>query len=136
MESREDGLAGSEEKVNSPRVPRAAEFDEFVSGDACNCSEESALVEAVCLCASEAGLRSCPQGGSNGLLTGLGDVAAYIRANPVRAGLCDDSKDYRFAGCVMPGYPELDMDADDYWPRFWRIYWKLRENDDSSASPL
>ncbi|MEZ5323530.1 MAG: hypothetical protein R3F19_00470 [Verrucomicrobiales bacterium] len=67
---------------------------------------------------------------------GLGDVAAYIRANPVRAGLCDDSKDYRFAGCVMPGYPELDIDADDYWPRFWRIYWKLRDDDDSSASPL
>jgi hypothetical protein len=27
----------------------------------------------------------------------------------------------------VPGYPELDIRADDYWLRFWRIYAYVRE---------
>lgn len=49
-------------------------------------------------------------------------VAHYIVQNPVRAGLVARWEDYAFTGCSVPGYPELDPRADDYWLRFWRIY--------------
>jgi putative transposase len=58
---------------------------------------------------------------------GLGEVSAYIRANPVRAGLCKESKEYPFSGCVVPGYPDLDIDEECYWDRFWKVYWTLRD---------
>ncbi len=59
----------------------------------------------------------------------ISDVATYIRDNPVRAGLCQTSQDYLFAGCLVPGYPELDIDTDDFWVRFWRVYRHLRESE-------
>jgi len=52
-------------------------------------------------------------------------VAWYIRANPLRAGLVNDEMGlslYPFNGCLAPGYPELDINAVDYWPRFWRVF--------------
>jgi REP element-mobilizing transposase RayT len=50
------------------------------------------------------------------------NLANYIFENPVRAGLAQCSADYPFLGCCVPGYPELDVRAADYWERFWRVY--------------
>jgi putative transposase len=53
---------------------------------------------------------------------GFAQVANYIAANPVRAGLVEHSSDYPFTGCCVPGYPEFEVRAPDYWDRFWRCY--------------
>jgi putative transposase len=50
------------------------------------------------------------------------NVAAYIRENPTRAGFAADWRQWPHAGCMLPGYPELDPAAETYWPSFWRIY--------------
>lgn len=52
-------------------------------------------------------------------------TAHYIRENPVRASLVAKPKDYPFLGCCLPGYPEIDANAEDYWERFWRIHCTL-----------
>ncbi len=58
-------------------------------------------------------------------------VAWYIRANPLRAGLVaseDELASYPYSGCLVPGYPELDITGADYWQRLWRIQEYLRES--------
>ncbi len=50
------------------------------------------------------------------------DLAKYVLQNPVRAGLADRPIDYPFLGCCLPGYPEMDVRAPDFWERFWRIH--------------
>lgn len=73
------------------------------------------------------------------------NVVEYIARNPERRGLVppDGFRDYKFTGCLVPGYPELTPWIDDYWDRFWRTYSYLRtnglirsfqENDQSDAS--
>jgi len=52
---------------------------------------------------------------------GVESVANYIAENPVRAGLVNERSAWPFVGCVVPGYPELDPHAQDYWLRYWRI---------------
>jgi putative transposase len=52
----------------------------------------------------------------------LPGVAQYIFENPVRAGLVARWEDYPRLGCCVPGYPEFDVRATDYWDRFWRCY--------------
>ena len=56
------------------------------------------------------------------------DLVEYIARNPERAGLVgqDEFKSYKYTGALMPGYPDLYIWSDDYWPRFWSIYSKLR----------
>ena len=49
-------------------------------------------------------------------------VAHYVFDNPVRAGLVARWQDYTYLGCCVPGYPEFDVRAADYWERFWRCY--------------
>ena len=57
-------------------------------------------------------------------------VAEYIARNPERANLVrpDGYRDYKYTGCLIPGYPELIPWLDDYWDRFWRTYSYLRNN--------
>jgi REP element-mobilizing transposase RayT len=57
------------------------------------------------------------------------NVAEYIARNPERAGLVapDKFRDYKYTGCLVPGYPDLIPWQDDYWDLFWRIYVRLRE---------
>ena len=50
-------------------------------------------------------------------------VAFYIAENPVRASLTEDPSTWPFCDAVIPGYPELTFSADDYWDRFWRLYY-------------
>ncbi len=54
-------------------------------------------------------------------------VAQYIRDNPVRKGLVKEARAYPFSGALVPGYPELDLEDIDFWPRFWRIYGSMAE---------
>ncbi|MDF1659625.1 MAG: hypothetical protein P1U58_18550 [Verrucomicrobiales bacterium] len=58
-------------------------------------------------------------------------VAGYVRENPLRAGLVteDSLSEYRWGGCLVPGYPELDVRADGFWDSYWKIYWQLRDSE-------
>jgi REP element-mobilizing transposase RayT len=57
-------------------------------------------------------------------------VAEYIARNPERAGLVrvDGFREYKYTGCLIPGYPELNPCMEDYWERFWKTYSYLRTN--------
>jgi hypothetical protein len=50
------------------------------------------------------------------------NVAEYIARNPERAQLvpADGFAQYKYTGCLVPGYPELKPFEPDYWDRFWR----------------
>jgi putative transposase len=52
-------------------------------------------------------------------------AALYIRENSVRAGLSENWTDWPFAGCMIPGYPDLWPTGEAFWGTFWRIYHKL-----------
>jgi putative transposase len=58
------------------------------------------------------------------------DLVNYIALNPERAKLVptDGYRGYKYTGCLVPGYPDLTLWQDDYWPRFWRVYSFLRES--------
>jgi putative transposase len=58
------------------------------------------------------------------------ELVEYIARNPERKGLVpvDGFATYKFSGCLVPGYPELQPWAKDYWPRFWRCYSFLRRH--------
>ena len=62
----------------------------------------------------------------------------YIAANPVEEELTAKAEDWEFTGCVIPGYPKLNPLVEDYWPKFWRIFGKLRQPDAGNIkrSPL
>lgn len=57
------------------------------------------------------------------------NLVDYIARNPERKGLVavDRFHDYRFTGCLVPGYPELNLRQQDFWMRFWRTYAFLRK---------
>ncbi len=61
-------------------------------------------------------------------------VCFYIAANPVRAELIREKEVWPFTGCVIPGYPKLNPADEDFWPKFWRIYGKLRQSDAGISS--
>ena len=48
-------------------------------------------------------------------------IAAYIADNPVRAGLVQARELWPYTGCIIPGYPELQLSLRDYWQRYWRV---------------
>jgi hypothetical protein len=58
------------------------------------------------------------------------DLAEYIARNPERKQIVpvDGYRDYKFTGCLIPGYPEITPWQADYWTRFWRTYSFLRKN--------
>lgn len=58
------------------------------------------------------------------------EVVKYIARNPERAGIVPRNafREYKYTGCLMPGYPELSPWQTDYWQRFWRIYSYLQTN--------
>ena len=56
------------------------------------------------------------------------NMASYIRQNPARAGLVDDeTQPWSFECCLIPGYPNLNPRQDDFWDRFWKIYYLMIE---------
>ncbi|HVX62946.1 MAG TPA: hypothetical protein VHC19_20160 [Pirellulales bacterium] len=54
-------------------------------------------------------------------------VAEYIARNPERAGLvaADRYRDYKYTGCLVPGYPDLSPWQEGYWELFWKLYTRL-----------
>ncbi|WP_252854987.1 hypothetical protein [Aeoliella straminimaris] len=61
--------------------------------------------------------------------TAFENLVDYIARNPERRGLvpADRYRDYKYTGCLIPGYPELDLWQLDFWPRFWRTCSFLRK---------
>ena len=49
-------------------------------------------------------------------------VAFYILENPVRKALVAAPSEYPFCGCVVPGYPVMDVFGAEFWETFWRIH--------------
>jgi putative transposase len=58
------------------------------------------------------------------------NVVVYIARNPERSELVKSGcyQEYPYTGCLVPGYPELNLCQNDYWERFWRTYTYMREN--------
>ena len=56
-------------------------------------------------------------------------VCFYIAANPVRAELVKQEEEWKFTGCVVPGYPKLHPLGEDYWSTFWKLHGQLRHPD-------
>ncbi len=56
-------------------------------------------------------------------------VCFYIAANPVQEQLVSGPEAWPYTGCIIPGYPKLNPLAEDYWPKFWRIFGELRQPD-------
>jgi len=52
-------------------------------------------------------------------------ICFYVAENPVRAGLCLSAKEYAFSGCLVPGYPDLQIHAEEHWDLFWKIHHRL-----------
>lgn len=55
-------------------------------------------------------------------------VVEYIARNPERANLVpeDRFRDYKYTGCLVPGYPDITPWQGNYWELFWRVYSRLR----------
>ncbi len=73
----------------------------------------------------------------------LAKVCFYILVNPVRAGLIAETGRWPYSGAIIPGYPALHPQADDFWPSFWKLYFAARSPDAGerkrpprSATPL
>ncbi|HEY5814362.1 MAG TPA: hypothetical protein VIT23_17115 [Terrimicrobiaceae bacterium] len=49
-------------------------------------------------------------------------IVHYIAENPTRAELAENSNDWPYAGCMVPGYPTLDPRAEKFWEVFWKIH--------------
>lgn len=46
----------------------------------------------------------------------------YIAMNPVRAGLAVAPEDWRYTGCIIPGYPDLHPLKAGFWEKFWSLH--------------
>ena len=57
------------------------------------------------------------------------NIVEYIARNPERAELVKQGHfyDYKYSGCLVPGYPELRLSQPDLWQLFWRIYHYLQK---------
>jgi putative transposase len=49
------------------------------------------------------------------------ETCGYIIANPVRAGLVAEAREWAYIGAVVPGYPRLDPREVEFWGKFERI---------------
>jgi putative transposase len=52
----------------------------------------------------------------------------YIVENPVRAKLCMHVRQYQFSGCVVPGYPDLNIHEPGFWDLCWKLCQRVAEN--------
>lgn len=60
--------------------------------------------------------------------TAFEDTAEYIARNPERKRLVEPNcfAEYKYTGCLVPGYPDLTPFQTGYWDLFWRLYSRLR----------
>jgi len=56
-------------------------------------------------------------------------VCHYILENPFKAELIPRDENWPFCGAVVPGYPTLHPLRDDFWPKFWKLYFAQRAPD-------
>jgi REP element-mobilizing transposase RayT len=54
-------------------------------------------------------------------------ICFYILDNPVRARLVDGPRAWAFSGAMVPGYPAFHPLAEDFWPKFWKIFQAARQ---------
>ena len=56
-------------------------------------------------------------------------ICFYILANPLRAKLVEETETWPYCGAVVPGYPRLHPLAEDFWPKFWKLFQEFRQPD-------
>jgi REP element-mobilizing transposase RayT len=56
-------------------------------------------------------------------------VCFYISANPARAGLMKENDFWQYTRCILLGYPKSDPADADFWPKFWKIYAAIKQED-------
>jgi putative transposase len=56
-------------------------------------------------------------------------ICFYILDNPVRARLVEGSRAWAFSGAMIPGYPAFHLLAEDFWPKFWKIFQAARQSE-------
>jgi putative transposase len=56
-------------------------------------------------------------------------ICFYILANPVRAKLVKETKPWPYCGAIIPGYPKFHPLAEDFWPKFWKLFQEFRQPD-------
>lgn len=61
---------------------------------------------------------------------GFEKLVEYIARNPERAALVEPDRfhEYPYTECLIPGYPEVRFCQEEFWERFWRIYFSLLED--------
>jgi putative transposase len=52
-------------------------------------------------------------------------ACTYVFCNPERAELVPTWREWKFGGCAIPGFPDLEIRDADYWSQFWKIYNRL-----------
>ncbi|NNM28526.1 MAG: hypothetical protein HKO57_03335 [Akkermansiaceae bacterium] len=57
------------------------------------------------------------------------DTCAYIMKNPERAKLVEEWRDWEFGGSLVAGFPRLAPSDERFWPRFWKAYNGMRDQD-------
>jgi REP element-mobilizing transposase RayT len=50
------------------------------------------------------------------------NTAGYVLENPIRAGLVAHAREWKWLGCIVPGYPDLHPLRPGYWEKFWQLY--------------
>lgn len=55
-------------------------------------------------------------------------VCFYIANNPLRAELVEQSAKWPYTGCIIPGYPKLDLFEEGYWSKFWKLYVRVHDS--------
>jgi len=53
----------------------------------------------------------------------------YLLENPLRAGLVKHPAEWPFGGAIVLGYPTLHPLQDDFWPKFWKLYARIKHPD-------
>jgi hypothetical protein len=56
-------------------------------------------------------------------------VCFYIIDNARVAKLAEHSKDWPFAGAIVPGYRTLHPLQHDFWEKFWKLYEQAKHPD-------
>ena len=58
-----------------------------------------------------------------------------VLANPERAGLCTQWREWPYLGAIGPGYPRLDPRDSKFWEDFWKLHNLLVEGISVPALP-
>jgi hypothetical protein len=56
-------------------------------------------------------------------------ICFYILANPARYKLIKETERWPYCGAIIPGYPALHPQNEDYWPLLWKLYQRARSPD-------